>query len=277
VDSWIGIDLGQLTDPTAAVVMRRTVAIDRRGRAEVDGHGRPYYRFDVAGMRRYPLGTAYAAIIEHILGQLDRPELGRHAPKIVIDGSGVGVPVVEMFHRELTRRGRSIECYDVVITAGRAVSKTSRWTWHVAKIRIAGAIREALDCERLKVPKEVDQGGILRRELQDFKVKITEAGNETFSAREGAHDDLVLATALPIWVASQPVMEMVIDINEDGQTLRPWNLPWMDEKIEAIEEAEREAVAPGRGIMTPKLRDKRRRLAALALRDEWDAELWEDD
>jgi hypothetical protein len=29
--------------------------------------------------------------------------------------------------------------------------------------------------------------------------------------------------------------------------------------------------------MAPKVRAKRRRLAALALRDEWDPELWEDD
>lgn len=28
------------------------------------------------------------------------------------------------------------------------------------------------------------------RELQDFRVRYSDAGNATFSAREGAHDDL---------------------------------------------------------------------------------------
>jgi hypothetical protein len=251
MDTFIGLDLGQLVDPTAAVIVRRSLAIDETGRPDRTLQGRPLYRFDIAAMKRYPLGTSYPAIIRHVVGQLERTEMGRR-PKLVIDGTGVGVAVVDMFRRALKPYARTIECWDIVITGGRAVTKTTRWTWHVAKIQIAGAIREALDSERLKVPREVDPDGILRRELQDFKVEITAAGNETFNARQGAHDDLVLATALPIWLASQPVMEMVVDADESNPLLRPRELAAVTREIEEIEDAEREALAMERGVMTPK-------------------------
>ncbi len=41
----------------------------------------------------------------------------------------------------------------------------------------------------------------LVRELQDFRVTITEAANDTYGGRTGAHDDLVLAVALACWGA----------------------------------------------------------------------------
>jgi hypothetical protein len=40
---------------------------------------------------------------------------------------------------------------------------------------------------------------ILIRELQNYQVKVTPAANEVFNAREGEHDDLLLALALAAW------------------------------------------------------------------------------
>ena len=37
-----------------------------------------------------------------------------------------------------------------------------------------------------------------------FCVRFTEAGNATFNAREGAHDELVLALALAVFGLSRP-------------------------------------------------------------------------
>ncbi len=42
------------------------------------------------------------------------------------------------------------------------------------------------------------------RELQDFRVRYSDAGNATFNAREDAHDDLVLALALAVFGLSRP-------------------------------------------------------------------------
>jgi hypothetical protein len=41
---------------------------------------------------------------------------------------------------------------------------------------------------------------VLMRELQDFRVKISDQGHDSYGAwREGAHDDLVLAVAVAAW------------------------------------------------------------------------------
>jgi hypothetical protein len=59
-----------------------------------------------------------------------------------------------------------------------------------------------LQGKRLKIAPELTEAATLTRELQSFQVKITDAANDTYGAwREGAHDDLVLASALSCWGA----------------------------------------------------------------------------
>lgn len=269
MDTWVGLDLGQLVDPSAAVALRRTFAVDRHGRIERTIRGHALYRYDVAAVRQYPLGTSYPAIVQHIIGQLRRPEFGRR-PKLVIDGTGVGVAVVDMFRRALRPLGDAVACYDISITAGRAATQTGKYSWHVAKLQIAGAIREALDSGRLKISREVDPAGLLKRELQDFKVTITVAGNETFTARSGAHDDIVLATALPIWLAGHPRMEMATDAADPDAAFRP-----REQAAIALAEAEeREALAMERGEMTPARAARIAAARALARANPLDDRLW---
>jgi hypothetical protein len=240
-DIWIGLDLGQLTDFTAAAVLRRTLAIDpATGRVERRATGHPYYRFDALAIRRYPLGTPYTAIVQHITGQLERPELAPR-PRLVIDGTGVGVAVVEMFRTAL-KKLPLVECHAITITAGRSWSVTGRHSWNVAKIEIVASVREALEARRLKVPPQLDHADTLKRELLDFRVRITAAANETFSAREGQHDDLVLAVALPLWLANQRFgcAEMR---TLDGSPLTDRELAAITVERAEIEQTEREALA----------------------------------
>ena len=54
--------------------------------------------------------------------------------------------------------------------------------------------------ERLKIAKALPEAAQLVEELQNFKMKITLAGNDTYEAwRESDHDDLVLAAAMACW------------------------------------------------------------------------------
>jgi hypothetical protein len=210
MDVWIGLDLGQLTDPSAAAVVRRTLSLDPlTGWPERSYSGHALYRYDVMAIRRYPLGTPYRSIVGHIAQQLQRPEMGRN-PRLTIDATGVGNAVVEQFRNALVRLP-SVECYAITITGGKNWRPVAPRAYHVAKIELVGSIREALESQRLKVPPGLEHAELLKRELADFRTKLTEAGNETFAAREGAHDDLVLATALPIWLAGLRPMEMYVD------------------------------------------------------------------
>jgi hypothetical protein len=56
---------------------------------------------------------------------------------------------------------------------------------------------------RLKVAKDLPHAKTLTNELVNFKVKISLTGHDSYGAvedwRQGNHDDLVLALALPCW------------------------------------------------------------------------------
>jgi hypothetical protein len=275
MDTFLGLDLGQLTDYTAAVPVRRSLAIGPGGRPERDSAGRLLYRFDVAAIRRYPLGTSYTSIIAHVVDQLGRPEFGRR-PRLVIDGTGVGVAVVEMFRSALKPLGEKVECYSVTITAGRAVTPVHRYSWHVAKLELVGAIRAALESQRLKVPPGLEHAATLKRELQDFKVKITDAQNETFQAREGAHDDLVLATALPIWLASLPFLELSVD-PDASDPLRPVEQTAVMAEVLEIERVEKEAILREQGRENDRMRSARLEREKLAREDPFNPCFWGDE
>jgi hypothetical protein len=52
---------------------------------------------------------------------------------------------------------------------------------------------------------------------QEFRADFTDSGNLQFGARQGAHDDLVLASALAVWRASRP--KMAHDLSGIGYTV----------------------------------------------------------
>jgi len=56
----------------------------------------------------------------------------------------------------------------------------------------------------LKVAASLLDAPVLLKEFQDFRVTFTSAGHAIFNARQGQHDDLVLAVSLAVWGASQP-------------------------------------------------------------------------
>ena len=66
-------------------------------------------------------------------------------------------------------------------------------------------------------------------ELLSFQVKISVSGHDTYGAwREGTHDDLVLATALAVWVGEKKVlprgMRYKLERRSTGRRLHPEGL-----------------------------------------------------
>src|SRR5215469_9533531 len=147
--------------------------------------------FQVGHLERMPLGTPYPGIVAHVgrlLGKLPaRTEL-------VIDITGVGKPVFEMF----TYSG--ISPLGVFITAGTAETRDGA-ICGVPKLTLVSRLQALLHEGRLKIQKELPEAETLVRELQEFRVEFTPVGHLTFSARSGKHDDLVLALALAVWRA----------------------------------------------------------------------------
>jgi hypothetical protein len=156
----------------------------------------------VPTLKRWPLGTPYRDIAAGVVRFLKAPPLAGTNPLLVVDATGVGVPVCEMVRERLIAARVEGGMVLVTITAGSAVTCLGGGLWHVAKKQLVSVLQVLLGERRLHVAPQLEQAPVLVRELETFSVKITPAGNETFESwRERDHDDLVLALALACWAA----------------------------------------------------------------------------
>lgn len=175
----LGLDLGQAKDPAALI-----------GADVTDLPGGRHY--SVRFIHRWELGTRYTEVVEDLRGWTAKPQLAE-AP-VIIDQTGVGRPVVDMALALLT-----VPVIPVTITGGFTASEQPDG-WHVPKKDLVGAVQIVLNQRRIEFAK-TPLTATLVKELDDFKVKISKAGNETFGEwREGKHDDLVLALAILCWI-----------------------------------------------------------------------------
>ena len=202
----VGIDVGQAHDPTAICIASRIVTMPTNpALASINPHPRP--RYEVLHLERLRLGMPYPAQVDHIEAMLCRAPLDRLAPRVLVDYTGVGRPVFDMFAgRHALRRAQG-----VVITGGRETSGTAAG-WSVPKGELVSKLQALLHSGDLRIASSLPDAAVLARELQDFRVRFTEAGNATFNAREGAHDDLVLALALAVFGLSRPETVREVDV-----------------------------------------------------------------
>ncbi len=161
--------------------------------------------FHARHLERYALGTSYPTIVVAVASLLGRAPLKGRQPKLAVDETGVGAPVVDLF-REAKLKAR---LEPVHITAGSSVNY-DKGVNYVPKRDLVSAVQVALQTERLKIAGSLPEADTLVRELQNFQVKITEAANDTYGAwREGTHDDLVLAVAVALWCGMRPAGKVI--------------------------------------------------------------------
>lgn len=177
-----GLDLGQARDPSAFVVL------------EGDGQEvKTQRQFQVRHMERFPLDRPYPEYVQRTVDLMRTPEL--RAASLVIDYTGVGRPVYDMF---VAARLNPI---GILITAGTNVSHRGR-IWHVPKRDLVTAVLMLMQSRRLRVANTIPEAATLVAELLNFRIKVTLAGNDQYEAwREGDHDDLVLSAACAAWTA----------------------------------------------------------------------------
>lgn len=187
-DYVLGLDLGKRRDPSALVINERTLR-HVPGRGLVKHHA---IRF----LRRWPLGTDYLSIARDLVKMVSKPPL--QGSLIAADETGVGLPVLEVVRAEKP----DAVLKPILITGGHAVT-FENGSWHVAKEILVSTVVALLQSRRLRFAA-VPERETLIKELVAFRVKYTDAANETYeSLRERDHDDLVLATCLACWLGER--------------------------------------------------------------------------
>jgi hypothetical protein len=191
---FLGLDLGQSQDFTALVALLRTPL------PEAQRSGRRRYKYEVRGVRRWPLKTAYVQIAKDVAGFVAVPPLP--GCTLGIDKTGVGQGVLEI----LQAARPDAVLTPVLITAGHEANSDGAG-WRVPKVELVGAVTSLLESDRLSIPRSIPEAKVLGRELKQFRARVTVSGHETMAAdwRARAHDDLVLALAIAVWLGERYV------------------------------------------------------------------------
>jgi hypothetical protein len=202
----VGLDPGQAAETTGLAVVEREPMTGDAGPIR-DDRGRPQYRYDGVYLRRFPSKTLFPEIVAAVAELVRKPELGSERangwrPRLAIDATGVGKPVVDLF----LARSLGAEAIPVTITMGEA-SRWDRWpessdraAW-VSKVELAGTIQALSQTGRLRFAPGLPLAAAMQQELRDFRVKVA-LGPAPISTpwREGAHADLILSVAVAVWV-----------------------------------------------------------------------------
>jgi len=204
IDRWcVGVDLGQSSDPTAIAVVHHRVEpledewITKRATVPNRYHilrQKTDEWFEVPHLERLALGTSYPAIVQHVAAMLGRAPV--RGADVVIDQTGVGAPVGDLFENA------GLEPVRVVIAAGFEPVRHGHHKWSVPKTELISNLDALLHTGMLKIAAELHQAPVLAEELKDFRRHVSDAGRNTYGARVGAHDDLVLSLALALLVAA---------------------------------------------------------------------------
>lgn len=189
-----GLDIGQAQDPTALACVRRIT------HKPVEGD--PYPIYQVLELKQFELGTKYPAIIEAVKKRFESPPLTY--TRLAVDYTGVGRPVVDMM-----RFGEvKAHIYPITITSGHRVTKDVEdeggRLLNVPKKDFVSTMQLVLQNKQIQISGQLPNASLLAKELENFRVKITDAANETFGAfRQGEHDDMVIAVAMAVWLGER--------------------------------------------------------------------------
>ncbi|GAB3792370.1 hypothetical protein [Dyella agri] len=196
----VGVDLGQSQDPTSIAVIEKiapTIPANTYPphvealRFALRGI-RPKYRLHL--LQQAPLGESYPLQAQRLKRILARAQIAAHDPLVWVDYTGVGRAVFDIFKQERVPNLRP-----VTITFNGQEGPNGHGGHSVPKINLVSRLHALMQTGCLHMPDTLPLAKTLRRELQDFRVGYTAVGNATFGAREGAHDDLILAVALAVY------------------------------------------------------------------------------
>src|SRR5947209_16367289 len=135
-----GVDLGQTTDPSAVVILERTLADDP------EREGKKVAVYEVRHLHRWRLGTGYPAIVSDVVDLFANPPLA--GSTLAVDQTGVGRPVVDML-----RQARP-DAYlrPITITAGHTATSNDRGECLIPKVDLVAGLQALLGRRRLIIP-----------------------------------------------------------------------------------------------------------------------------
>jgi hypothetical protein len=229
----IGVDVGQVRDPSAYVVAEvaeratgrtvplRTGADPRRVREIRDERGflQSYVElvvetvYLVHAMKRLDLGTRYPEMATEIARIVCSPKLASRPREVRIDQTGVGRPIAELISDAITARDDrgAVWIRPITFTSGRDYDPR---TGHMAKAYLVSRLQALSQANpsRIILAAGHPEAPAMFRELKDYSLRVSQDGHDEYGALKiGQWDDL--ATALGLAVLDSP------DDDETGRAI----------------------------------------------------------
>ncbi len=208
---FVGVDLGQVSEPTAIVVVEsdtlenvRTAEIYEkdwityqpvyRGRDGKETTKHPPISYALRHLERVSPGTAYPAIVERVQKLLRMVQKST----LAVDVTGVGTPVSDLF------RNAGLSPYLIQVVAGEEVSQEGS-LYRVPKKELVSTAQILLQTSRLRIARGMSLSKLLVRELSTFRMKVSLSQKDDPPTvwREGTADDLVLGLSIALWIAGR--------------------------------------------------------------------------
>ena len=191
---YVGLDLGQKSDPSALAVIELP---DPPRWAQA----RPVEQGMLGRwVERVPLGTKYPEVVARVREVVCDPAL-RGQCALAVDATGLGGPVVDM----LRAAGLGCQMSEVTITGGEREIQRGLNGFSVPKRDLMAGLQMALETRELRFAKGLREAGALVQELTDMRVMVKGTGRVRVGAvGAGEHDDLVIAVGLAVWLAKRP-------------------------------------------------------------------------
>jgi hypothetical protein len=235
----VGIDVGQIHDPTALAVSE--VSQIDTGRLRFGPSPQParldiksgtwipaediypvtVTEYTIRHIKRLPLGTSYPDVALHIADMLCSPLFAGRDVRVLIDVTGVGRPVYDDLDKEIRIRKYGIWNNDGTFQPGsrgemaRLVlkpitfshgEKYNRSTGVLAKAFLVSRLQSLLQAGRVHGP-DIPEMKATTDELKTYEIKVSDDGKDQYGGKIGKHDDL--ATALGLSCLEDPWSDKV--------------------------------------------------------------------
>jgi|ERR1700726_899674 len=237
----IGVDVGQIHDPTAICVSevenKDTGRVRYTGPQTIGHHDEygawvpptgqePVMRseYTVKQIRRLPLNTSYPDVAIHLADMLRKDVFKNRKVRLLIDVTGVGRPVYDALKLEMLMHYYNAEV-NHHLSGGIEFKMSERHTLQLKPIsfvhgeiynRSKGTLGKAFLVSRLQTlfqwrrfhAPDTKEVKAMIEELLVYEIKVDDKGKDTYgSFKTGAHDDL--ATAAGLSVLEDPYNEKV--------------------------------------------------------------------
>ena len=177
---FVGVDLGQRGSHTAFIILER---FEEQPEFTDLLRGAPLrIRYIVRQAIRVPLGTPYSEVSAQ-LKTIIQKLTPRGTTILVIDETGAGIPIIEMFRKDFSGTGARL--IPLTITSGQTASSTT-----VPRAALVTKLQVMAERQELEIAQDCRDIDILKQELANLSL-----------TKSSDSDDLALALCLACWRA----------------------------------------------------------------------------